>query len=107
MWTTLDGTAKALTRDNAALTNDVETLTSDLAASSEKVETLTSDLDASKEENESLRALLADSAGGKEFEALAAGAKAANVARRVPLAAVKREGEGGGREKRASKRTRK
>ena len=93
MWTTLDGTAKALTNDVAALTNDVETLTSDL--------------DASKEENESLRALLADSAGGKELEALAAGARAANAARRVPLAAVKREGEGGGEEKRASKRTRK
>ena len=96
MWKTLDGTAKALTRDNEALTNDNETLTNDLAAS--------------KEDNESLRALLADGANGEELAALAAGAKAANAARRVSrvsLAAVKREGEGGGEEKRASKRTRK
>ena len=78
MWATLNGTAKSLTRDVAALT----------------------------QENESLRLLLADAAGGEKLAAaLAAGLKAAN-ARRVSLVAVKREGEGG-EERRASKRARK
>ena len=102
MWTTLDGTAKALTHDNAALNHDVDVLTRDLAASKEEVAALS-------QENESLRALLADGAdgaNGEELEALAAGAKAANAARRVSLTAVKREGEGG-EEERSAKRARK
>ena len=99
MWTTLDGTAKALTRDNEALTNDNETLTNDNTALTNNVETLTQEVD-------SLRRLLADGANGEELAALTAGAKAANAARRVSLVAVKREREGG-EEKRASKRTRK
>ena len=100
MWTTLDGTAKALTRDNAALTRDNATLTND-------VETLTNDNADLTQEVESLRRLLADSADGEELAALAAGAKAANAAGRDSLVAVKREGEGGGEEKRSSKRARK
>ena len=102
MWTTLDGVAKALTRDNEALTNDNEALTNDNEA-------LTNDLAASKSEVESLRALLADGANGEELAALTAGAKAANAARRVSLVAVKWEGESGegGEERGGAKRARK
>jgi len=106
MWKTLDGTAKALTRDNAALTSDNATLTNDVETLTNDVETLTNDNADLTQEVESLRLLLADSADGEELAALTAGAKAANAARRVSLVAVKREREGG-KEKRASKRTRK
>ena len=99
MWKTLDGTAKALTRDNAALTSDNATLTND-------VETLTNDNADLTQEVETFRRLLAESADGEELAALAAGAKAANAARRLSLVAVKREGEGG-KEKPASKRAKK
>jgi len=109
MWTTLDGTAKALTRDNAALTNDVDTLTNDVETLTNDVETLTNDNAALSQENESLRALLADGANGEELAALTAGAKAANAARRVSLVAVKREGESGegGEERGGAKKARK
>ena len=76
MWTTLDGTAKALTSDNAALTsdnatltNDVETLRNDNATLTNDNAALANDLAASKEENESLRALLSEGANGSETRA--------------------------------------
>ena len=106
MCKTLDGTAKALTRDIAALANVVETLTRDNSALTSDNATLTSGNADLAQENESLRALFADGANGEELAALVAGAKTANAARRVSLAAVKREGEGG-EEKRSSKKAKK
>ena len=100
MWMTLNGTAKALTRDNAALTRDLEYSKGEVASHARDNASLARD-------NAHLRVLLADGAHGEELAALTAGAKAANAARRVSLAAVKREGEGGVEERRSSKRARK
>ena len=109
MWRTLNGTAKALTRDNAALTSDLEDSKEEVRDLTRDNAALANDLAASKDENESLRAALSEGANGEELAALISGAKAANAASRAPPVRVKREGESGegGEEREGAKKARK